>query len=200
MKAAIYHHAEKGTSSEETAKQLKELEEFCKTRGFDEIERYDEKTESDGRQRPVFVQLMKDANRRKFDVVVVWSFRNFRKSTGIRDAKHIVALKDLGIGFVSYQEQFFDTLNSGSNTLVQTLRWLAEEDSKVVSDRMKLGIEKAKRQGTSIGRPKVQIDKQKAMEMQSRGMPLREIAQALGVSKETVRRSLMGSDPIGKTA
>ncbi|VVB73763.1 Uncharacterised protein [uncultured archaeon] len=193
MRAAIYHHAEKGTPPEETAKQLKEIEEYCKTRGFELTQIYRDADEGDGRQRPMFVQFMKDANRKKFDIVVVWSFKNFRKSAGARDLKHVVALKDAGIGFVSYQETFFDTLNSGSSALVPMMRWISEDENKLVSDRMKTGIEKAKRQGISVGRPRIQIDTQKAVEMQKQGMSLREISKALGASKETVRQALIGS-------
>lgn len=193
MKAAIYHRPAREIPSEFTSKQLSDLESFCKSRGYDEIVRYDEVPEKDGRQRPVFVQLMKDASRKKFDAVVVWSFKNFRRILGVKDVKYILHLKNLGIRFVSYQEPFFDTESSYSTMLSSILEWIVDEETQSVSERTKAGIEKAKRQGISIGRPKVQVDSQKAMEMHEKGMPLREIAQALGASKETVRRSLIKS-------
>lgn len=199
MKAAIYHHAEKGTSPEETAKQLSELEQFCKTRGFDEIELYNEKIESDGRQRPVFIQLIKDANRRKFDTVVVWSFRNFRRYVGIKDIKYIIHLRSKGIMFVSYREPFFDTSSSQSGILLPMLEWLVEDEARTTSSRTKAGIEKAKRQGIVIGRPKVDMDTKKVLELREKGATLEEIAETLGTSKETVRRTLMRTKQEGET-
>lgn len=199
MKAAIYHHAEKGTSSEETAKQLKELEEFCKTRDFEIVQRYDEPSDGDGRQRPMFIQMIKDANRRKFDMVVVWSFKNFRRYVGVKDIKYILHLRSKGILFVSYREPFFDTSSSQSAILMPMLEWLAEDEARSTSARTKAGIEKAKRQGIAIGRPKVDMNVQKVLELREKGATLQEIAESLGTSKETVRRTLMRAKPEGET-
>lgn len=155
MRAAIYHRPEKETSPEDNAKQLNELEEFCKTKGFEIFQKYIEGESADGRQRPVFIQLMKDANKKCFDVVVVWSFRNFRKSSGLKDVKYITHLKGLGVRFVSYQEPFFDTSSHYADILSSMFEWIANEEAKTISERTKVGIEKAKRSGVVFGRPKL---------------------------------------------
>jgi len=191
MKAAIYHHAEKGTPSEETAKQLKELEEFCKTRGFEIAQVYHDTDEGDGRQRPMFIQMIKDAHRRKFDTVVVWSFRNFRRFSGLKDVKYVIDMKNGGIRFLSYQEKFFDTASNYSSVLLPLLEWVVEEENRNTSDKTKLGIERAKRMGAVLGRPKVQIDMEKAKMLRGQGKSLKEIANELKVSQETLRRALL---------
>jgi len=194
MKAAIYHHAEKDTSFEETAKQLKELEEFCKTRGFEIVQIYHDTDEEDGRQRPMFIQMIKDAHRRKFDTVVVWSFRNFRRFSGLKDVKYVIDLKNGGIRFLSYQEKFFDTASNYSNVLLPLLEWVVEEENRNTSDKTKLGIERAKRKGVVLGRPKVQIDMEKAKILRGQGKSLKEIANELKVSQETLRRALLAKN------
>lgn len=190
MKAAIYHRPEKDATSEQMDKQLHELAEYCKSRNFEIFQYYKEMGEGDGRQRPVFTQLMKDANRKKFDIVLVWSFRNFRRFSGVKDIKYILHLKELGIRFISYQETFFDTSSNYSEVLSPILEWLSNEETKTISERTKAGIEKAKKQGITIGRPKTQVDMQKMLEMKKQGKSLREISGAVGVSKETARRIL----------
>ena len=191
MKAAIYHHSQFDIAPEFTSKQILDLEYFCKKRGFDEIVNYIEVADKDGRQRPIFVQLMKDAHRRRFDAVVVWSFKNFRRFSGVKDVKYILDLKNLGIQFISYQEPFFDTSSSHSAILSSILEWIVDEEVQSISQRTKAGIEKAKRQGIKVGRPKLEIDAQKLMEMHEQGVPLRQIADNLGISKETARRELV---------
>jgi DNA invertase Pin-like site-specific DNA recombinase len=53
--------------------------------------------------RPELNKLMEDARKRKFDVIVVWRFDRFARST-----KHLLLAQEefrpLGIHFISYQE------------------------------------------------------------------------------------------------
>ena len=193
MRAAIYHRPERTASEEETGKQLHDLEEWCGRRGFEISQKYVEKASGDGRQRPVFVQMMKDATKGKFDVLAVWSFKNFRRFAGVKDVKYISHLKELGVRFVSYQEPFFDTTSNYSELLVPMFNWIATEEAKTISERTKTGLEKARREGSIIGRPKTQLDEQKIVELRKQGKSLRELSETFGTSKETIRRILIAS-------
>ena len=189
MRAAIYHKSEKNTIEEETLRQIKELEDWCTKRGFDVSQKYIE-TNGDGRQRPIFIQMMKDATKGRFDVLAVWSFRNFRRFAGVKDVKTISDLKRLGVMFVSYKEPFFDTTDNYSDALVSMFDWIADEEAKTVSQKTKTGLDKARREGTVIGRPKTKLDEQKIMEMRKQGKSLRDLSEVFGTSKETIRRIL----------
>jgi len=190
MRVAVYHRPEKEVSEEETARQLHELEEFCKARNLEISQRYLELPSADNRQRPVFVQLMKDASKKRFDVLVVWSFRNFRRFSGLKDVRYINYLKELGIRFISYKESFFDTATSYSDILSPMFEWIADEEAKTISERTKAGIERAKREGIVVGRPRSQVDGQAIVKLNLEGASLREISNKFGISKETVRRIL----------
>ncbi len=189
MKAVIYHCSD--IKDYEAESKINELKDFCTIRGFEIVNVYNEKIASDGRQRPLFNQMLKDANKRKFDIVVVWSYNNFRRTSEMTDLKHIVDLYDNGIFFISYKEPFLDTLSNRSSILMPLLNWLVAEQAKTISQRTKQGIQNAKKKGIKIGRPKAKIDVEKAISLRKEGKTLIEIANILGSSKETVRRALM---------
>lgn len=194
MRAVIYHHTDKTTLEEEAENQINELKEFCKIRGFDLINVYNEKTEQDGRKRPLFLKMINEAHKNKFDIIIVWSFNNFRRFSGIRDVKYINDLLKKGIFFVSYREPFLDTLSRNSQIIMQFLDWIASEEEKTIKDRTKAGLERARKQGKKLGRPKIKIDAQKVLDLRKEGKTLFEIASILGTSKETIRRTILAAE------
>jgi len=54
------------------------------------------------------------------------------------------------------------------------------------------GLEKARRSGKKLGRPRIKLDLQKVRELREQGMSIRQIDNELGVSHSTVLRALKG--------
>ena len=102
MRVAVY--ARVSTTEQSTEPQLLDLRRYADQRGWDVYQVYDDKGISGTRDsRPALDALMNDARKRRFDVVLVWRFDRFARST-----KYLVLaleeFKNLGIDFVSYQE------------------------------------------------------------------------------------------------
>ncbi len=84
--------------------QLNDLQHYAKERGFEVFKVYKDNGISGAQEsRPALSELMNDAKKRKFDVVLVWRFDRFARST-----KHLInslyEFRNLGIDFISYQE------------------------------------------------------------------------------------------------
>ncbi len=99
---AIY--ARVSTTDQSTESQLLDLRRYTRERGWNTFKEYvDEGISGTKDSRPALNELMDDAKKRKFDVVLVWRFDRFARST-----KHLILaleeFKNLGIDFVSYQE------------------------------------------------------------------------------------------------
>jgi DNA invertase Pin-like site-specific DNA recombinase len=190
MKVAIYARVSTEDKGQDVENQLVQLREFCKARDYGVYKEYKENITGTGKKvRPQFEEMMEDARTKRFDAVLVWAYDRFSRG-GLKDIKYILALNEWGIKFISYQEQFLDTTNPLSEMLIPIFAWIAKEEAKKISERTKAGLERAKREGKSLGRPEKNIDIDQLKEMKAKGASLSEIAKQFGVSKETIRRKL----------
>ena len=101
-RVAIY--ARVSTSDQSTEVQLLDLRRYVADRRWQVFEEYcDDGISGSKDSRPALNKLMDDARKRRFDVVLVWRFDRFARST-----KHLILaleeFRNLGIDFISYQE------------------------------------------------------------------------------------------------
>ena len=98
MKAAIY--ARVSTLDQEPENQLVELRQYVEARRWSAVEHVDRGISGAKDRRPALDQLLADARRRRFDVVVCWRLDRLG-----RNLKHLIMLLEelqaLGIAFVS---------------------------------------------------------------------------------------------------
>lgn len=94
---------------------------------------------------------MKDCRRRSIEVVVVWKFDRFARSLKIL----ISALENfraLGIDFVSVTEAVGTSLPAGE-MLFQMIGAVAQFERSLISERVKAGLDHARKNGVMLGRP-----------------------------------------------
>src|SRR5580700_6192628 len=100
-RAAIYTRISTGEQNSDL--QTTELPEFCARRGWNLAETYSDVMTGAKDKRPALDRLMADARRGKFQVIAVWRFDRFARSTShlLRALEEFSAL---GIDFVSVTE------------------------------------------------------------------------------------------------
>jgi DNA invertase Pin-like site-specific DNA recombinase len=82
MKIALYARVSTTDKGQDPQMQLRELREYCERRKLDIVREYVDNGISGSKEsRPELNRLMADANRRKFDAVLVWKFDRFARST-----------------------------------------------------------------------------------------------------------------------
>jgi len=187
-RVAIY--ARVSTTEQSTDSQLLDLRRYIRERGWDIFKEYvDEGISGTKDSRPALNELMNDAKKRRFDVVLVWRFDRFARST-----KHLILaleeFKNLGIDFVSYQENI-DTSSPLGSAIFTIISAVAQLERDIIAERVKAGLRRARENGKKLGRPKVGIDEEEVFRLRERGLSLREIARRLNLSKSTVARHLM---------
>lgn len=186
-RAVIY--ARVSTLHQDETMQLEELRELAKRHKWDIVTEYIDKGVSGSKEsRDQLDKLMKDATRKKFDVVMVWKFDRFARSM-----KHLVTALDefrvLGIDFVSHQEAI-DTSTAMGRVMFGIIASMAEFERELIRERVKAGLEKVKRRGVKLGRRETEFDVQEAITLRKEGVSWGEIAKRLGVSKTVVYRRL----------
>ena len=185
MKAALY--ARVSTLDQEPENQLAELRRYVHARSWPAATEYVDHGVSGAKdRRPALDRLIKDAKRRRFDVLVVWRLDRLG-----RNLRHLVTLLDelhaVGVAFVSLGEGIDCTTPTGRLQL-HILAALAEFERARIAERVRAGLARVKNQGQRLGRPRVEVS-QEALAAVA-GLSTRQAAQQLGVSASTVRRRL----------
>lgn len=186
-RAALYCRV--STSDQHADMQLAELREQAKHRGWEIVGEYvDEGVSGAKASRPQLDALMADARRRRFDVVAVWKFDRFARST-----THLLsALEEfqaLGLNFLSLREAV-DTSTPMGKMVFTVVGAVAELERSLIRERVVAGLERARRRGKRLGRPQAEVDVVRALDLKRQGKSLRQIAKALGVSRTTVMLAL----------
>src|SRR5829696_1343263 len=182
MRAAIY--ARVSTLEQEPENQLRELRHYVEARGWQAVEFIDKGVSGARESRPALDQLVADAKRRRFDVVVVWRLDRLG-----RNLRHLILLLDeltaLGVAFVSLNEGI-DTSTPAGRLQLHLLGAISQFERERIQERVCAGLARAKAHGQRLGRPRVQPLGANA----PAGLSVREAAVLWGVSKSTAARRL----------
>jgi DNA invertase Pin-like site-specific DNA recombinase len=186
-RAAVYVRVSTVDQHPET--QLHDLRQFAVQRGFQIVQEYTDHGFSGTKaRRPALDQLMEDARRRKFDVLMVWSIDRLARST-----KHLLQTLDelngLGIQFLS-QREAIDTEGPLGRAIVVIVSAMAELERCVIIERVRAGMRRAKLEGRRIGRAPLNVNRVALLRDRERGLSLNQLAKAHGISKASVCRVL----------
>jgi DNA invertase Pin-like site-specific DNA recombinase len=191
VKAAIY--ARVSTLDQQPENQLTELRRYVAARGWKAaVEYVDHGVSGSKDRRPALDRLVKDARRRKFDVLVTWKLDRLG-----RNLKHLITfledLQALGVAFVSLGEGIDATTPAGKLQM-HILGAIAEFERGRIVERVRAGLARAKAQGKRLGRQPYAIADAQFEAVANRS--LRDAAQALGVSRSVVHRWRLSRKPL----
>ena len=137
-------------------------------------------------RRPGLDQMLKDARRRQFDVVLVWASDRIARSV-----RHFLEVLDelnhLGIEFVSFRENI-DTGGPLGRAVIVIIGAIAELERNLIIERVRAGMRRAKLEGRHIGRTPLDFDRAAVLRDRDHGMSLTDIAKAHRISRATVSR------------
>jgi DNA invertase Pin-like site-specific DNA recombinase len=165
-----------------------ELREYAFRRGIQITEEYVDTGVSGSKEsRPALNRLMADANRRRFDAVLVWKLDRFGRSL-----KHLVnslaQFESLGIAFMSLRDNLDLTTPSG-RLMFQIIGAMAEFERALIQERVRAGLRNARTKGQRLGRPQAVVDGSKIIALRSAGISWREISRQLCVPVGTLYRA-----------
>jgi DNA invertase Pin-like site-specific DNA recombinase len=203
MRAAVYARVSTVGNGQNPEMQLRDFSEYCKRREWILAGDYVDIGISGAKdRRPELDRLMADAHRRKFDVVVVWSFDRMARS--VSHLLHALeTFNALGIAFVSLREQI-DTSTPAGKMVFTVLGAVAELERSLIAERVRAGLRNARARGKRLGRPRLAVDASKIAAMRERGASWRAVGAALGVAPvtciKTLRRSQIGTETVLRNA
>ena len=206
MKVALAARVSTSDKDQDPETQLMPMREFCAAQG---LEIYDEYTDhapaNDLAHRVRWRDLLDDAAKKKFSVVLVFKLdRAFRSVKHMHDT--LAAWEMVGVSFKSIREQF-DTSTALGRLLLNLLASLAEFELEMIRERVKAGMDRARRQGKQIGRPSVWDRRDFSrrfgaiLERLNAGdISRRKAAEELGIGYATLKRLLddQAGNPTGE--
>jgi DNA invertase Pin-like site-specific DNA recombinase len=184
MRSAIY--ARVSTTDQEPENQLAELRRYITARGWTAGTEYIDKGVSGAKERrPSLDQLLSDARRRRFDVLVVWSLdrigRNLRHLIGVLED-----LQQLGVAVVSLRDGL-DLSTAAGRLQMAVIAAIAQFERDRLRERTTAGLARAKAQGKQLGRRMTIVDPESLQAVS--GLSLRLAARQLGIAVNTLQKA-----------
>ncbi len=160
MKCCIYCRV--STSEQELENQLLVLTEWAEQRDFQVVKVYQEEESAwrAGHQREL-AQLVADARRRRFRVVLVWALDRLSREGSAAVLGIVSKLSRYDVKVLSYQESWTEAPGELGELLFAIAGWVARMESQRRSERTKAGLARARSQGKRLGRPPGSKDKRK---------------------------------------
>ena len=166
--------------------QTNDLEQLAAQRGYQIVQRYTDHVSGTKGKRPGLDQLLHDASRHRFDIVLVWAFDRMARST-----RHFLEVLDqlnhLNIEFISFRENI-DTGGPLGRALMTIIGAIAELERNLIIERVRVGMRRARLEGRHIGRKPIALDHQQILRDRAAGRSLGELAKLHRVSRTTVGR------------
>jgi DNA invertase Pin-like site-specific DNA recombinase len=131
--------------------------------------------------------MLKDAVRRRFDVLMCWSIDGLGRSV-LHVANALAELDAAGVRLYCDQ-QGIDSSTPIGRAMVQMASVFGEQERQIIRSRVLAGLDRVRQQGNKLGRPMVAPNVEKAIREHLRaGNGILKVAVMVGVGSETVQR------------
>ena len=173
--------------------QLHDLRAMAQQRGFQIVAEFTDRISGTKAKRPGLDELLREARRGRFQVVLVWASDRIARSV-----RHFLEVLDelnhLNIEYVSFRENL-DTGGPLGRAVVIIIGAIAELERNLIVERVRAGMRRARLEGRHIGRRPLDIDHVAVLRERDRGQSLSKIAATHRVSRATVSRIIKLAKP-----
>lgn len=187
-KVALY--ARVSTDGQDCDNQIAELRKVAESAGWHVVGEYVDAGISGGKardERPQFDAMLKDAVRRKVNMVAAWSVDRLGRST--QDLGNFMGeLHSTGCDLYLHK-QAIDTTTPSGRMLFGMFGLFAEFERAMIRERVNAGLNRARASGKELGRPRVTADTEdRIRELRAKGWGKKKIARELSCGVGTVSR------------
>ena len=183
-RVAIYARVSTVDKGQDPETQLMALRAYAERRGFAIVGEYIDFASGTREDRPQYQALLEAARKRQLDVVLVWRYDRFTRSTQAL-VQALKAFQNLGVDFISYQENI-DTTTPQGEMIFTVMASLGQFESTLISERVKAGMARAKAQGKRISRSPIAKGVQvRIAALHEQGVSIQQISKQLGIGYGT---------------
>ncbi len=168
MKVVLYVRV--STGKQEVDNQLLQLRAYCKNKGYNVIHEFVDVISGKETSRPEYDKMFRSAHKRLFDMVIFWDISRFSRAGTLHTLQKLKELENCGIKWHSYQDAYLSSVGEFKDVVISIMSTLAKIERDKISERTKAGLERAKKQGKILGRPKGKKDKKPRRVRSDRGI------------------------------
>lgn len=195
IRVAMYSRV--STDGQNTDGQESVMREYARNRGWEVTRVYRDKMSGVKSSRPALDELMTDARKRAMDIVLVWRFDRFARSVS-HLLQALEAFRTVGIEFVSISEQV-DTSTPTGKMVFTVLGAVAELERSLIAERVRMGLQNARKRGKRLGRPAIrQLNQAELARVRSDRatgkFSLRKLAAKYGTSVWAMQQATTGQN------
>jgi putative DNA-invertase from lambdoid prophage Rac len=169
---------------------------LAEARGLTVVEVYEENI-SAVKDRPEWLRLKTAAHQGKLDAVLVFALDRLGRSL-VGNLQEVLTLERLGVEVISVREPWLDMGGPIRELLIAIFSWVAQEERRQIASRCRAGQERARRQGKHVGRPKAEVDLERAIELRARGLSIRKVAEKLGCGSSATTAKCLKSRTLSR--
>lgn len=158
MKVALYIRNSTNEERQNPQTQIGPLNRKCELEGWDPVI-FQEFASGAKESRPELDRMMRRVRDREFNAVVVWRLDRLGRSL-----KHLLQLleefKNLNVKFISLTEGY-DTTTAQGQFFFNISGSFAQFERSLIQERINAGLDRAREEGKTFGRPKGSKDKKR---------------------------------------
>ena len=176
--------------------QLLRLRRYAAQQGYEVFKEYSDRASGADSSRPALDCMIADARLGRFGLILVCKIDRVARSV-INLCSLLEELECYGVKFSCTDQPEVSTKGPMGRLLLHILAAVAEFERELIRDRTLAGLERARAEGKTFGRPRVEIDATEVLALLEQGNSYDEIAEKLHVSVGTVhsRSKKEGGDP-----
>jgi DNA invertase Pin-like site-specific DNA recombinase len=190
-RTAIYARVSTDDKRQDPETQLMQLREYARVRELEVVEEFVDYATGTSEERGSYRRLLEAVRKRRVDVVLVWRYDRFARSTQAL----VNALKEFqsrGVDFISYQENV-DTTTPQGELVFSIMASLAQFESSLISERVKAGMARAKAQGKRCSRPSIPEETRREIDrLWRQGLSINQIRKRLDIGYGTAWNYING--------
>lgn len=180
-RVVIYARVSTFEKGQDPETQLLQLREYIERRGFVCVGEFVDYASGQTENREQYKAMLDLVRKRKIDVVLVWRYDRFARSTQAL-VNALNEFRSLNVDFISYQENI-DTTTPQGELIFSIMASLAQFESALISQRVKAGMARAKAQGKQMSRPTLSKSmQQKIKTLYDQNRSINKIHKELGIS------------------
>jgi DNA invertase Pin-like site-specific DNA recombinase len=187
-RAAIYVRV--STDKQTVENQMRELRQIAERRGWEVVREYHDAGISGAKERearPGLDEMLKDAQRRRFDVVMAWAIDRLGRS--LVDLLGTIQTLEACDVDLYLDQQSIDTTTPAGRLMFQITGAFAEFERSMIRQRVRAGLRRAVEAGKQLGRPRISAALEKRIQNRLRTKKgILAVAKELGVGTGTVHR------------
>jgi DNA invertase Pin-like site-specific DNA recombinase len=189
-RTAIYARVSTRERGQDTQNQLHQLRGFAAKQAWLVVSEFVDYESGSTDDREQFQAMFQAASRRQFDVLLFWSLDRFSREGVFETLTHLNRLTGHGVHYRSFTEQWFDSCGIFREAVISIMATLAKQERVRISERTRAGLERARREGKILGRPKVEVNAAEIRGLRAKGLSWSAVSAQTGVARATCQRAV----------